>query len=402
MMNMLKAFSIFLKAVLPQDGDSVLDLNQMANTAINSRPVRETNENFWPSSINSPFSCNRKLALSRIEGIWTDQIREDPERVKIMDVGRVLHEFVQNNYWAKSGQLYGRWKCPHCGHYASSRYSTIPSHYCPNTVRVEKPMTILDKVDKTPQPPPVTCKSVQESREKRGEPIWEYEEIKVFHPDLLISGRIDAVFILPGGYWITGEGKTLEDAAFRGLQEQKPSKDLNLPEDVQGILKPSFFPLPASYHVNQGSIYSELLLMFSDQYGLDPNKYRGTMIIYINRQNLQQKTFIRKNSSLAFRAAQNTIETIQDIVAAAKALEPNTDLSRVERDQDLTQRRRSLGMNIGPACKTRTDKKAKECPWQTICFPYTQKGKLHLNGVNALPPRGCPDPEHPQEEENDE
>lgn len=382
-MNALEAMARFQKAVIPQDGSETYDFNAAVDRAINSLPVRTRNENFWPSSINSPFECDRKLALSRIEKVWTDQMREPPEKLRVMNVGTAIHAYVQDHYLARGARIYGNWICPHCRQVAATN-SLRPGSYCPNEVTVQLPEDTIALMEKKETRITRKCATWQKRRAEWGDPIWEYGELRVKHPTLLISGKVDGVLIGEDGKWWPIELKTLEDAAFNDLQRVKATKRMfpNLPDEMVGqeVLIPARDKLPRGYHVNQGSIYSELMIEHAADYGLDPAKYQGTFILYVNRGNLQMKSFIRRNSATAFNAARGTIENIQSIVALTDQ-ERKTD---PKAEQDRIEKNRAIGMRIGPSCKTRTDRKAVLCPWQTICFPYKVKTKLHLNKVNAM------------------
>lgn len=215
-----------------------------------------------------------------------------------------------------------------------------------------------------------------------GAAAWEYEEIRVFDPALKISGRVDGIIVNNDAEWFTLELKTTSPLGFEGLRAEKisakrfPAVAGTILEDAP-ILVEARMQLPKAAHVTQASIYSELLLREAraGNLSLNPDGYRGTFIAYINRDTLEIKSFLRKNSAAVFEYAASTVKNIIRVVEMADRI-PSSDeaveLERVTKNRDLVFR------HLPKTCSSRTDKKATACPWQLVCFPYkdTSKNKV--------------------------
>jgi len=360
-----KIASKFIKIVCPQEDTAPVDINTLINKVIDKKPLRRLNTNYWPSAVNNPYNCDRRQVFARTEEIWTNATRENPEKIREMDIGTALHKLF-GNYLALTGYLYGHWRCPSCL-LVAHLFSRYPTHYCPNTV------TITASDWPTEQR---ICATFQRKKHDRGEPIWDYEEVKVFD-SLGFSGRQDGILVMPGDRrWFTCELKTVRDTVFRDLVETKLTDRLvpNLPPEFKNfpMLVEAYTSLPRAYHITQAAICSELLVQMTKQNpnltGLDAHKYGGTLIIYVNRNTGQLRTFFRRNTAAEYRRGRETVIATELAVKKARALEKN--------------QQRDFIVNTVPAnCSTRTDEKALLCPWRLVCFPYK---KLSKNKVTFL------------------
>lgn len=378
----LTALARFVRIVLPLPNAGGVDFNAEVDRVLSRLPVRSVSSNWWPSEINSPYSCNRKQAFRRIEKVWTDKTREEPDRLKIMHVGTSVHHWVQDRYFAPTKKMFGHWRCPNCRNIIFTN-QTLPNDLCPNHVTIHSPANIDDVEHGINRDENRRCSEIQIGLRARGEPHWLYEELRLFDSDLLISGKVDGIWIEDG--WYTIEIKSLDDNGFEEVVavELSPDKIQNLPKEFHGrkALVKGRFSLPKPYQVNQGSIYSAMLVHQLDalNIGLEAKDYRGTYIVYVNRATFQMKAFFRRNSEAAFEAARNTINTVMMIVGQADHTpreDPVEEAARVESN-------RAIAMRIGKSCRDRADRKAKQCPWQTVCFPYAKAAK---NKVEWLDP----------------
>ena len=364
MFSLANHAAVLIRTVCPQEGVGV-DLNAAVNSVIAARPVRRRNDNFWPSSINSPYDCDRRQALSRVEGIWTDAQRTDPQKIREMDIGTALHALMQRSYLAMTRRLYGHWKCPSCLTLRRT-FTTYPNVLCDGVVTVSFG-------DDIAADPPVrrTCAAEQQHRAERGEPVWLYEEIRV-RDDLGISGKCDGIYLLPSGKWYTLEIKTLKDLDFseQGVARIKvdPKKYPELAKLYDGapMLTPAWSYLPRGYHTTQAAIYTGTLLLMCDsgELPLNADSYAGTLLLYVNRQTGQIRHFFRRNTAAEYARARATVIATRLVVEKARALPAEQSV------------RRAFVLSSLPAqCSSRTVDMALACPWRTVCFPYQNPKK---------------------------
>lgn len=379
----ITALARFYRTVTPIEDDSIIDFNAEFDRVIGSRPPDRKGASFWPSTVNSPFSCPRREALMRIEGVWTDKVRTSPDRIKLMNVGSALHDLVQNELLGPGGRLWGGWRCPRCQEVIHVNTTYPADERCPNVLTITRPETLIEQIEgKRQKPKERRCADTQAYLLGRGRPIWEYAEIRLADGTVDLRGRVDGIFLV-GGYWYTLEIKTVDSLAFRDLSEValKSTDDLKVPKKLEGrtVLAEAYQKLPRPYQVNQGSIYSEMILREAAEgrIPIDPEKYRGTFIVYVDRETLKARWFLRRHSATAYQAARNTIENVSEIVDQA-----DTEVrSDPEAERERVEANRKVAMRIGKACRTRTDKRAKECPWQTVCFPYKDARKNRVTFV---------------------
>ncbi len=345
-----------IQQVCPREGFGI-DINAAVDAVLNNRPPRKRNDNFWPSSINSTYDCNRRQALSRVEKIWTDAKREDPKKVRAMEIGTALHALAQQRWLALTHRLYGHWRCPSCLGIRRT-FCTLPEELCDGVVRVTYGHGLNEQTEER------VCADEQRRLLDRGEPAWLYEEIRV-KDNLGISGKVDGIFVRPDYYWYTIEIKTLEDLDFREMQEAPIQIDTGkypaLAKALSGInaVQPGWGYLPRNGHIIQAAVYTGIIMTACDagDIPLDAAKYAGTLIIYLNRGTGQFRTFFRKNTAVEYERARTTVTQTRLVVASALALPE-------------TERRAHVFEKLPKSCSTRTDNKAVLCPWRTACFPY--------------------------------
>jgi len=376
-MHLFDTLGEFVRALSSRNADDVLDFNRVIDNVVASRPIRRRTDKFWPSSINSSYDCERKQAFSRIERIFTDKLPEPPSRVRVADIGVLIHRLVQDNYLALSDLLYGDWRCPNCRQ-VMHRFQTWPASYCPNSVTLSLTETPINSEKQIV----IKCSEYQEDADRSGRPRWLYEELRVGHDELNISGRVDGVIIDKDSDnydWYTIEIKSTSSDVFNELTPTKISlkkfpalKGTEL--DGATVLLRSRNALPRANHVSQGSIYSQLLLKaaWEQKVPLNPRNHAGTFFLYVNRDTLDVKAFLREASEADYNAAVDSITRIMSVVNAADS-DTSTEPEKVK--ARLKNNRGMVLAALPPGCSSRTDFKALVCPWQTVCFPYKDEKK---------------------------
>lgn len=374
-MNLLHQMARFFKAVTPIEASEILDLNDVVKKTTSKRLIRARSDRFWPSSINNPYGCDRKEALSRIEKIYTDKLPPSIDLHRYGDVGNAIHRIVQTEYLGPSGMLFGGWRCINCRQLLGG-FQTYPKIFCRNRIRVTQNTTFNQSAAEVVELDSV-CADAQKELAAAGKPCWEYEEIRVFDTSLNISGRVDGVIVNSDAEWFTLELKTTSPMAFDGLTLQTMSAS-KFPAVANTVLenKQVVIPitrsdgmLPKNYHVSQASIYSELLLREAraGRFSLNPTGYRGTFIAYVNRNTLEIKSFLRRNSAAVFEYAANTVRNITRVVDFAdkvQSSDPEIEAERVNKNREM------VFSYLPKTCNSRTSEKAQNCPWQLVCFPY--------------------------------
>lgn len=381
-MTLIDVLASFIRKTYAVDPNTIIDFNALINGIMDKRPIRRRTERFWPASINSSYDCERKQAFSRIEQVFTDKAREDPSRLRAADLGTLIHKHYQDAFFGPSGILFGNWVCPNCRKQVH-QFTTYPAGYCRNAVIVRE-ATGFNSTTETAE---YACEAVQKAADAAGRPKWAYSEIKVTHEELNIHGRVDGVVLcrLNGRLkWFVLELKSVGHDAFRDLQQSTldvrkfPAMQhtdlVNAP-----ILVPSYFRLPNDNHISQGGIYAQLLLKAAHEgtLPLNPADHAGTFFVYIDRDNGDARTFVRKSSEQPYNEAVASITRIMRVVGAAEkttVTDPVAESSRVESNRKLVM------SNLRAPCTTRTSPKAAVCPWQTVCFPYkdTKKNKVEF------------------------
>ena len=368
-----QAIAAFFRAIVPQPAD--VDVEAMALRTIAARPVERHVAHFRPSQINNPYACHRRAALMRLEGIYTDRVKEDPAKIRIMNEGTLLHGYIQTELLGPTGALFGHWRCKSCRR-TIHRFCVTPTDLCPNLFGVVDPQQPGDVLGEP-------CADTQRALLARGEAAWEYEELTVEHPELNLIGHVDGVLLdrTDLRLWRTLELKTTGPLSVRGVDEVplRPEKHPGLPAALHNVpaLLPSMFRLPKAYHVGQGALYSEMLLRMAaaGRVPLSPSGYRGTLVVYVDRDGMKMTGFMRHNSAAAMAAAQTTIDAINAVLAAADRAprpDPVDDAKRVAAN-------RTLACRLGASCRDRNDPQALRCPWRTVvCFPYKQAQKNRL------------------------
>lgn len=379
----------FLRAFTPQSLDHTIDFTSLAHKAIAARPQYVRSKNYYISEVLSPYSCTRRMAFMRAEGCWVDRQAEDPKDILRMDVGTVTHQYVQDQLLGPSGGLFGNWKCAACGCGRVENNFYPRGQYCDNHVIDEE----YRQTAQDPEDAYIPCKDRQKYLEKRGKAAWLYDEIKVYHDDLKLAGRVDGILVNQSEWvydnmsasWYTVELKSVDDLTFHDLMTVKLT-DRKYPElaklypDLVGkeIVVESRFKLPKPGHFNQAGIYSELLKLYCDDEKLPLNrdKYSGTLVVYVNTKNYDMRSFFRVNSSSLLEAAKARISVIEHIVDQTDQVKRDTE----EEDLERIEENRKVIKQLPKSCSKRTDRSALQCPWRLICFPYkdTSKNKVEI------------------------
>lgn len=376
-MHLFDTLGEFVRALSHRDANDIIDFNRVIDSVVASRPIRRRTDKFWPSSINSSYDCERKQAFSRIERVFTDKLPEPPGRARVADIGVLIHRQVQDNYLALSGKLYGHWRCPNCRQ-VMRHFQTYPNDFCDNSVSLNLSETPTNAAVQYG----VKCSEYQKDAAESGRPWWLYEEIRVSHDDLNISGRVDGIIIdkdSDNHDWYTIEIKSTSPDVFNDLTPTKITtrkfpalRGTEL--DGATVLLRSRSSLPRANHVSQGSIYSQLLLKaaWEQRVPLNPRNHAGTFFLYVNRDTLDVKAFLRESSEADYNAAVDSITRIMSVVDAADKETEGTPDERLVRTK---KNRSTVISSLPPGCSTRTDFKALVCPWQTVCFPYKDEKK---------------------------
>lgn len=370
-MNLCDSLGKLVLSITQQNAADIIDFEEEINRVVARRPIRRRTDNFWPASINSTYDCERKQALTRIEKIYTDKMLEHPLRYRVMDLGTSIHRIIQDSYLAPTEILYGNWRCPNCRQ-TTHKFTTYPPGYCKNNIKIESETGAEE----------ISCEAYQRNAEASGYNKWLYDELRVKHDELNISGRVDGVIIdkkSDNFDWYTLEIKSVSPDVFNEVTQVKLTTRkfpgiLNTELDGAVAILPSHFTLPKSNHVTQGSIYSQLLLKaaWEDKIPLNPSNFCGVFFLYVNRNDLQTRSFIRESTEQDYNNATQSVLRILEAVQAADKT-PRESLKE-ERERVDANRQLVLG-SLRKTCSTRTDPRAIICPWQTICFPYKDVSK---------------------------
>lgn len=321
---------------------------------------------FRVGEVNNPYACDRRLMLMASERIMTDRVRRDAKSLQTMQVGIAIHDSYQREFLGPTGKLYGLWRCPSCHKHYSDMAGTYPKELCPNTVTVGGPEGSSTR----------ECAAEQEYLISRSQAHWHYDELRVKDESLNLSGRIDGIWLESDGWYIL-EMKSMGTLPFQGLRKvkAKPADRIKLGNPyVQHLLTHAPSNLPRNYHVTQAALYSHMLwdiCMFGDGVDLDPAQFLGVIVMYIDRDTLEKRTFVKT------RVDAEVAEALQILDRRREVLD-RLDLSVAE-DPDAEEARiaanREVAFQFDPTCTNRNHRKAKECPWRTICFPYKKEEK---------------------------
>jgi hypothetical protein len=306
---------------------------------IKERADRWDSKAFNPSSLAN--TCVRKEVLKRLHQEWGDVVPDKApvELYRRFAAGTAVHDSYQSGLLGKSGKLWGDWKCNSCGAFAV--YQTIPE-VCSNTVNV---------VDgETGQVRTFKC-----SDRLRAGSEWTYAEVKVRSisddQNYQIRGRADGVLIQDDG-WYGLEMKSLTPEMFQGLY-RVIGKDAEGEPNGTWTLKPGGQPLPLDGHSFQGSLCTSMLFMDAHlgRIPLDPDKCRGTVILYINRDNFEEKEFIIPLDLGILDYTSGVIESVRMLVDQG--------------NHELAPKK----------CSNRNIEAAKRCKWRDECFPKKPRKK---------------------------
>lgn len=354
-----------------------VDVEASIHHALNARPPSRRSDWFRIGGINNRYECDRRVVLGNMEKIYTDRMRPDPSRVMMMDLGSAIHEMLQVEHLGPTGKLFGSWKCPTCHQHYSSTYGTYPDEWCSNQMAVIGPDGEKFRVP---------CSKEQKYRKSRGKAYWLYEEIRLKDKERNLSGRLDGVWIDDGGWYVL-EAKSIDTHVYSDRRKTKLKKEQAIALGDLGareVLTHFTGDLPKDYHVNQAAVYAGLLqdlCLFDMDFTLNLSDFRGVLILYVDRNTLKSKTYVKTAIDAEFREAETTVKRRLEALAAADM----EVLDDAEADAARIEKNRKIAFRFNATCTNRNHFKAKECPWRTICFPYK---KAEKNGVDFLQPKG--------------
>lgn len=119
-----------------------------------------------------------RYKINRIETITGKQQR-------VFDVGHAFHAMMQNEYFAKTGMLWGHWKCRHC--HKEYQFQVKPKCDC-------------------------------------GHDVFEYVELELKSDNLLITGHPDGILVdNEGNRWLL-EFKTINSMGFEVVKKSNQPK----------------------------------------------------------------------------------------------------------------------------------------------------------------------------------
>lgn len=248
--------------------------------------------------------CPFKASLNSLFPESAREVR--PPRLFIRNgIGTYTHLFLQNVVLARAGIIWGDWKCVYCGDLEKDSYWTELDHR--------------------------SCGANPDSHHR-----WEYQEMEVtwkgadpFGEDIL--GHVDGIFF-PNGKRTLLDIKTTTAKTF-SYYLKEPSED----------------------HTYQLNIYM----------GLDPGGAEQSVILYVNLENGEMKTFkIRKDPKV--------MEDAKAKIAARK--EYYDVFGRYEQSfSEALARESKKGRNIFKhlgqrACLDSENKRARFCPQKNNCW----------------------------------
>lgn len=287
--------------------------------------------------------CARWKAFERLEDFVPKMMPNEPTTLRLFGAGNAAHAEFQNSLLAHTGKLYGNWACTSCGSVMTNQ--TMPERPCPNSKAVKD--FFNDSVE---------FKLCSESL-GRHQPAWEYKEYymredPLNHPDYQIGMFSDGIWLTDTG-WRILELKSIDNNLFEAQYTTKHPDN-----DNWRILKSSHSRLPFTSHVDQAQMYAWVLSQKAADYGLDPLKFEGITILYLNRETFADKAFDLDYDPAVMETRIQLIQTCKDAVDAGDAM-------------------------LAPAkCSDRNHYLAKQCPRRLTCFPYkVRKKKKEKDGL---------------------
>lgn len=285
---------------------------------------------FSPSSQN----CARWMAAQRLSNYLYKKEDFSANQLRLFAVGTLVHEWYQNTALGNTGKLYGIWECPSCG--TLLEWTTKPSSPCQGSIT----SSITGETK--------TCAQVIEDRRLTFN--WHYKEIYIrFSPDdcngFEAGTKSDGIYLAENGWYVL-EIKSADPNIISGEYQVKSTEEIYKAHIKQGSVR-----IPLENHVRQAQITAALILDAMDKETIPPidAPFLGVAIIYINRENLQEKVIPLPYDSSYYTTMVNRMKESGEAVA--------------QRDY----------MKASAACSSRSSVYAKRCPLQDECFPLKRK-----------------------------
>lgn len=295
----------------------------------------KTNRDIFVSKRFSPGStiCARLKAFQRIEGFHLNFQEMEIDKVLLFEVGTAIHKKLQNEVLPSLGKSWGSWVCPSCGETKSLQFK--PSHPCSNQISI----SMFGETHET-----TSCDKLPHKGN------WLYKEVYVKaspfnNPLYETSAYIDHVYV-DQDYWYILEIKSVYDSIFAGYSTSRHPTNPDWK-----IQKPWTGGLPKEANIRQAQICGSLLkkTLKDSDLPAPASKYGGVILLYINRDNLNIKTFKFPPDESYYLSLENVIDNTKAAVDKGNA------------------------MLAAPACSARTAMLAKICPKRDVCFPLKRK-----------------------------
>lgn len=306
-----------------------VDLDRLVNATLirKEKESKFVSDAFYPSGI--PYMCDVKEAFKRVRNEWEDDSERSVESIKSTEGGTALHSWVQNGLLSRTDKLWGNWRCRSCGVVTEASFKP---QSCANKVVIPARLGSAE----------ITRSCADFSR--RGDALFEYEELRLVDSEHNIRGKIDGVLMLDK--WYVLEVKSTTEAILKCETRSKRGDEI--------VIKPSVDLLPMEKHIEQASIYVGMvkeLYLDSGKWSLDPEKFGGALLVYVSRESFSFRSFCVPVNTTSFSRAKARVDTIRSLV---------------EKGQPM------FGQKI---CRDRNSSAAKTCKFRLLCFPYKNRQK---------------------------
>lgn len=307
---------------------AVDDINELIDSVLQSKEVaRKSSRRFSPGG----SVCSRFKAFERLNNFEPKMATVDAASLRLFESGNTIHKTVQQNLLARTGKLFGSWRCRSC--HKQIHNSTYPKHICTSSITVTD--TLSGETTTT------RCADVVH----RDENAWVYVERYMYTNPLqddsyAITGFVDGIWV--DKLWYVLEVKSVTSEAFNAVYTTKHPE-----QSAWRIIKPTTPRLPVASHIYQGHVYGKILLdqSMSGELPLNANLFGGLLLLYVDRATFAIKVFHEPYTPSAYD------QLLAQAIAAKQAVDSNNF------------------MLAPPKCTNATNVLATRCPLQYTCFP---------------------------------
>jgi len=303
------------------------DINKAINDVLVSREAgRKAGRRFSPGG----SVCTRFKAYERLNDFVPRMAPADVAALRLFESGNNAHKTVQQNLLAKTGKLFGTWRCRTC--HREVKNSVYPDYTCPSTI------TVTDAEGRS-----TTQRCADMTH--RDENAWTYVERYVYSNPLdddayAITGLVDGIWC--DKLWYTLEIKSVTADAFGATYTTKHPT-----EESWRIIKTTTSRLPVASHIYQGHVYSKMLLdeSLAGVLPLPASDFGGLIILYVERDTFATKVYHEPYTASAYEQLHQQALTAKNAVASGSF------------------------MLAPPKCTSATNVLALRCPLKDTCFP---------------------------------